>query len=78
MTLCHVARTVWCGCDSVTCDYGMWKVSMQSLYLLFCLNLVPFFLKLKQFHPDIKFRFYINFTMIFLLYFSIFNKIKFI
>jgi len=47
MTLCHVAEAMWCGSNNTTCYYWIWKISIQFLYLLFCLDLVLILLKLN-------------------------------
>jgi len=83
---CHVAMTVPRGNDSATCHYlggVIFSFSIWSLYFIFCLNLVPIFVKIIQFRPPpnwnknykmlykyfIKFDFFIQID-IFIIYFQ--------
>ena len=49
-----MAVTVPRGSDSATCHYlegVIFSFSIWSLYFIFCLNLVPIFVKIIQFRP---------------------------
>ena len=54
LTSCHVVVTVSRGSDNAMCHYlggVIFSFSIWSLYFIFCLNLVPIFVKIMQFRP---------------------------